>query len=221
MYLIKTPGFVQGLFPNFTWKIPNASKEIYLTFDDGPAPGTTQWILDLLESYDAKATFFCVGENVEKYPEIFNKIKEGGHRVGNHTYNHLAGWSTDNIEYFHNVRKCAQLVDSSLFRPPYGKMKPSQVQFLQRHYQIVMWDVLSGDFDEEMTSEKCVQNVLRNSKSGSIIVFHDNYKSFDILQKALPLILENLKSRGYVFKAIEPIAVAERKSSGAFARAGI
>jgi len=221
MYLIKTPGFVQGLFPNFTWKIPSSSKEIYLTFDDGPAPGTTQWILDLLSSYDAKATFFCVGENVEKYPEIFQSIKREGHQVGNHTYNHLAGWSTDNIEYFHNIRKCAQLVDSTLFRPPYGKMKPSQVQFLQRHYQIVMWDVLSGDFDEEMTAQKCAQNVIKNAKSGSIVVFHDNYKSFDVLKTALPEILENLKSRGYTFKALEHSMVAEVKASEAFARATI
>lgn len=221
MYLIKTPGFVQGLFPNFTWKIPNVENEIFLTFDDGPVPGTTAWILDLLETYNAKATFFCVGENVEKNPELFEEIKRKGHMVGNHTYNHLAGWSTDNIEYFHNIRRCAHLVDSPLFRPPYGKMKPSQVQFLQRHYQIVMWDVLSGDFDEEMTVDRCVNNVTRNVNPGSIVVMHDNYKSFDVLKEALPRILEELTEKGYVFKAIEAATAKAPKAVGSLVRAAL
>lgn len=213
MYLIKTPGFVQGLFPGFTWRMPTQAKEIFLTFDDGPVPGTTAWILDTLEQYNAKATFFCVGENVEKNPELFEEIKAHGHKVGNHTYNHLAGWSTDNIEYFHNIRKCAQLVKSDLFRPPYGKMKPSQVQFLERHYKIVMWDILSGDFDEEMTPDRCVQNVVKNVKPGSIVVMHDNYKSFQVLQQALPVILEQLTQEGYVFNAISTSTVEETVSS--------
>jgi peptidoglycan-N-acetylglucosamine deacetylase len=219
MYLIKTPRFIQGLFPNFTWKIPTSDKEVFLTFDDGPVPGTTQWILDRLDEYDAKATFFCVGENIERHPEIFADIKSRGHRVGNHTYNHLAGWSTDNIEYFHNVRRCAHLVDSTLFRPPYGKMKPSQVQFLQRHYQIVMWDVLSGDFDEEMTADQCYYNVIRNVKPGSIVVLHDNYKSFEVLQQVLPRILSTLKEQGYRFNAIEPSTIVAPRTSPVFARA--
>ncbi len=213
MYLIKTPGFVQGLFPSFTWRMPTQAKEVFLTFDDGPVPGTTAWILDTLEQYNAKATFFCVGENVEKNPELFQEIKDKGHKVGNHTYNHLAGWSTDNIEYFHNIRKCARLVDSDLFRPPYGKMKPSQVQFLERHYKIVMWDILSGDFDEEMTPERCVQNVVKNVRPGSIVVMHDNYKSFQVLKASLPIILEQLTEAGYTFSSIQTAAINERATT--------
>jgi peptidoglycan/xylan/chitin deacetylase (PgdA/CDA1 family) len=221
MYLIKTPGFVQGLFPNFTWKIPSNEREVFLTFDDGPVPSTTPWILDLLDSFNAKATFFCVGENVARNPDLFAEIKRRGHMVGNHTYNHLAGWSTDNIDYYHNIRKCAQLVDSPLFRPPYGKMKPSQIQFLQRHYQIVMWDVLSGDFDEEMTPERCYSNVVRNVTEGSIVVMHDNIKSFDVLQEALPAILQDLQAQGYTFKALSPSYATEAKTSRVFAKAAV
>ena len=202
MYLTRTPNFIQNLFPNFTWRVPTEQKVAYLTFDDGPIPEITPWVLDQLDAYQAKATFFCVGENVTKHPDIFEMVVQRGHQVGNHTYNHLSGWSTDNMDYYHNVRKCAQLVKSSLFRPPYGRLKPHQVQFLQRHYQIVMWDVLSGDFDPGTTLEQCYENVMSKVRNGSIIVFHDSIKAKEKMQYTLPLVLEELSSRGYTFESI-------------------
>jgi len=150
MYLSKTPAFVQSLFPNFIWKIPHSERTLYLTFDDGPIPNITEWVLDVLASHNAKATFFCVGENVQKHSTIFDRIKDEGHAVGNHTFHHKNGWKTDKIDYFHDVRKCAELVESDLFRPPYGKLTPKQAQFLQRHYKIIMWDILTGDFDQNL-----------------------------------------------------------------------
>lgn len=202
MYLIKTPGFVQSLFPNFIWKGPSQHNNIYLTFDDGPVPEVTPWVLDLLAQFDAKATFFCVGENAQRYPELIERIRKEGHSLGNHTHNHLSGWNSENMDYFHNIRKCAQLVQSDLFRPPYGKMKPKQAQFLQRHYRIVMWDVLSGDFDEDMSGTQVADNVIRNAKEGSIVVFHDSIKSMKTLKEALPMVLQHFHEAGYEFKAI-------------------
>ena len=202
MYLTRTPNFIQNLFPNFTWRVPTEQKVAYLTFDDGPIPEITPWVLDQLNAYQAKATFFCVGENVTKHPDIFEMVVQRGHQVGNHTYNHLSGWSTDNMDYYHNVRKCAQLVKSSLSRPPYGRLKPHQVQFLQRHYQIVMWDVLSGDFDPGTTLEQCYDNVMSKVRNGSIIVFHDSIKAEEKLKYTLPLVLEELSTRGFTFESI-------------------
>lgn len=202
MYLVKTPQFIQNLFPNFTWRIPTQEKVLFLTFDDGPIPEVTPWVLDQLSDYQAKATFFCVGDNVQKYPELFAQVRERGHSVGNHTYNHLNGWATDNIPYFHNVRHCAHLTDSALFRPPYGRLKPKQAQFLQRHYRIIMWDVLSGDFDPNLSQEDCLNNVMRNAGPGSIVVFHDSLKAKDKLAYVLPLVLENFAQAGYRFEAL-------------------
>ncbi len=199
MYLVKTPQIIQNIFPNFTWKIPTTEKEIFLTFDDGPVPAVTPWVLEQLEAYDAKATFFCVGDNVRKYPDVFRQVKAAGHSVGNHTFNHLNGWTTDNIPYFHNVRHCANQVESVLFRPPYGRLKPKQAQFLQRHYRVVMWDVLSGDFDPKISEEQCYSNVVDNADAGSIIVFHDSVKAKDTLQKVLPRVLQYFSEQGYSF----------------------
>ena len=203
MYLVHTPLYVQALFPGLTWKMPSGQNTIYLTFDDGPIPEVTPWVLETLAKYNAKATFFCVGDNVRKYPEIYAKVVEGGHSVGNHTLNHLSGWSTENISYFHNIRHCARIVNSGLFRPPYGKLRPSQVQFLQRHYQIIMWDVLSADFDNEITPEACFQNVIQHADQGSIIVFHDSLKAETNLRYALPLVLDHFSKLGYSFDALK------------------
>lgn len=203
MYLVKTPKIIQNLFPNFTWRIPTTDKIIYLTFDDGPIPEVTPWVLNELKKYDAKATFFCVGENVKTHPSIFNQLMEEGHMTGNHTFNHLNGWGTDNIPYFHNIRNCAHLVKSSLFRPPYGRMLPRQAQFLQRHYQIVMWDVLSGDFDPKISNEQCLDNVISNTKSGSIIVFHDSLKAKDKLEFVLPKVLQHFSQQGFIFETLK------------------
>lgn len=202
MYLVKTPQFIQNLFPNYTWKVPTEEKEVYLTFDDGPIPEVTPWVLEQLAEYNAKATFFCVGENVQKHPAVFKAVKAAGHTVGNHTYNHLDGWTTDNIPYFHNTRHSARITGSELFRPPYGKLKPKQAQFLQRHYRIVMWDVLSGDFDPNISKEQCLQNVIRNVAPGSIVVFHDSLKAKEKLEYVLPKVLQHLSEQGYRFEAL-------------------
>ncbi|MCB9273096.1 MAG: polysaccharide deacetylase family protein [Lewinellaceae bacterium] len=199
MYLIKTPQFIQNLFPNYTWRIPTQEKVLYLTFDDGPIPEVTPWVLEQLEQYDAQATFFCVGDNIRKHPDVFRQVIEKGHAVGNHTYNHLNGWLSENIPYYHNVRHCANLAHSVLFRPPYGKLKPKQSQFLQRHYRIVMWDVLSGDFDPRLSEEQCLSNVVNNAEPGSIIVFHDSLKAEEKLRYVLPRVLEHFAMEGYQF----------------------
>jgi len=203
MYLVKTPKFIQSLFPNFTWRIPTKEKQLFLTFDDGPIPEVTPWVLDQLAQYQAKATFFCVGENVKNNPAIFSQVIDAGHTGGNHTNNHFNGWLTDNLPYFHNIRQCAQLVTSPLFRPPYGKLKPSQAQFLQRHYRIVMWDILSGDFDPKISKEQCLSNVVDKAKTGSIIVLHDSLKAKEKLYYVLPKILEHFSTLGYRFSALQ------------------
>lgn len=203
MYLVKTPQFIQNFFPNFTWRIPTQDKELFLTFDDGPIPEVTPWVLDQLRTFHAKATFFCVGNNIRKHQEVFQQVKAEGHSVGNHTYNHLNGWASDNIPYFHNVRHAAALTDSDLFRPPYGRLKPKQAQFLQRHYRIVMWDVLSGDFDPNISDEQCLNNVLNNASDGSIIVFHDSLKAKEKLEYVLPRVLKHFSEQGYTFQSLQ------------------
>ncbi len=202
MYLVKTPKFIQELFPNFTWKIPTEDKVLYLTFDDGPIPSVTPWVLEQLAQYNAKATFFCVGNNIKKHPEVFEQVQAAGHSIGNHTFNHLNGWTSDNIPYFHNIRHCANLTKTILFRPPYGKLRPRQTQFLLRHYRIVMWDVLSGDFDPNITEEQCLLNVTRNVEPGSIVVFHDSLKAEEKLRYALPKALAYFAEQGYRFEAL-------------------
>ncbi|MDQ3142997.1 MAG: polysaccharide deacetylase family protein [Bacteroidota bacterium] len=205
MYLAHTPDFIQHIFPDLTWKIPTDKPSIFLTFDDGPVPEVTPWVLDTLAQFNAKASFFCVGENVNNYPTIFKRLEEEGHTVGNHTYNHLSGWSTDNVSYLRNVRKGARMTKSTLFRPPYGKLRPSQARFLKYHYDIIMWDVLSGDFDPELSKEACLSNVCENSSSGSIIVFHDSIKSFEKLKFVLPNTLEYFSRQNYSFESIKPM----------------
>ncbi len=212
MYLVKTPHFIQSLFPNFTWKIPTNEKVIYLTFDDGPIPEVTPWVLEQLRNYDAKATFFCVGENIKKHPDIFHSLSEEGHSIGNHTFNHLDGWATDNIKYFHNIRRSAKVTQTSLFRPPYGKLKPKQVQFLQRHYRIVMWDVLSGDFDKDLSEKACYDNVINNTSPGSIVVFHDSIKAERNLRFCLPKVLEHFSNLGYTFDRLNEQSPINKKS---------
>ncbi len=205
MYLSFTPRFLQNMFSDLVWRIDSHEADIYLTFDDGPIPEVTPWVLDTLDEYHAKATFFCVGENTERFPQIFNDLKSRGHAVGNHTYNHLSGWSNDNLDYILNVRKGAIANGSRLFRPPYGRLRPSQTRYLKHHYKIVMWDVLSGDFDPKLSAEACYQNVIKNTRQGSIIVFHDSLKSYKKLQSVLPRVLEYFTIQGYNFKALDPM----------------
>ena len=204
MYLVKTPRLIQNLLPTFTWRIPtDEEKVLYLTFDDGPIPEVTPWVLDTLRQFNAKATFFCVGDNVKKNPSVFQQVLAEGHAVGNHTFNHLNGWDSENISFFHNVRHCAKLVKSSLFRPPYGRLTPKQTQFLTRHYQIVMWDVLSGDFDQTISKEDCLSNVMASTKRGSIIVFHDSQKAAERMMYTLPRFLEHFVAKGYRFESLK------------------
>jgi peptidoglycan-N-acetylglucosamine deacetylase len=203
MYLVKTPQVVQSLFSDFVWSIPTERKEIFLTFDDGPIPEVTPWVLDVLNDYGFKATFFCVGDNIRKFPEIYDRILDEGHAVGNHTFNHLNGWTTDQETYLENVKKCDGMVSSDLFRPPYGKLRRSQSQVLKLIKTVVMWDVLSGDFDTSISNEKCLSNVMDNYSKGSIIVFHDSLKAEDKLRYVLPKFLEHLSANGFISKSLE------------------
>jgi peptidoglycan/xylan/chitin deacetylase (PgdA/CDA1 family) len=202
MYLSYTPSLVQRFFNGFTWKVETTEKVLYLTFDDGPIPEVTPWVLDVLDEFHAKATFFCVGENVMRNPDIFNDIKARGHSIGSHTYNHLSGWTTPSAAFLKNIRKASQITQSKLFRPPYGRISPHQARILQNHFQIVMWDVLSGDFDLTIDKETCFQNVIKNASEGSIIVFHDSLKSKEKLNYALPKVLEYYSNLGYRFERI-------------------
>jgi len=188
-----------------TWHKSRKEKYVYLTFDDGPIPVVTPFVLNTLNSFNAKATFFCIGDNVKRFPEIYADVLANGHRVGNHTFNHLMGWNSSDEKYLSDVKKCDELVQSNLFRPPYGRMKKSQISSIRSHLphlHIIMWDVLSGDFDPRITAEKCLQNVLKHTRNGSIIVFHDSLKASDTLQEVLPLVLAKLTSKGFSFKPL-------------------
>jgi len=187
------------------WKIPTERKELFLTFDDGPVPGTTEIILDHLDRFNSKATFFCVGDNIRKHPELFEEIKARGHSVGNHTFHHLSGWKHSLKSYLNNVRMCETLTGTKLFRPPYGRLTPLQRFMLQKHFYIIFWSVLPGDFDPKLTNEKCLERVLKHSHMpGSVIVFHDNLKAIEKLQYTLPKYLEIYSELGYTFSAITP-----------------
>jgi len=197
MYLANSPTWLQWLYPSLIWHKSREEKSVYLTFDDGPIPVVTPFVLNTLKTFNAKATFFCIGDNAAKYPEIYQQVLNEGHSVGNHTFNHLKGWNTNKEAYLGNVAKCAELVKSSLFRPPYGRATRSQYSTLINNYSVIMWDVLSGDFDLKITPEKCIENVISNTRNGSIIVFHDSLKAFPRLETALPSVLEHLTSEGY------------------------
>lgn len=201
-YLVKTPALLKWFYRDLTWNFSRKEPAIYLTFDDGPIPEVTPFVLETLEKYQAKATFFCIGENVQKYPQIFQAIKSSDHSVGNHTFNHLRGWDTADEVYLSNIEKCNQLVESKIFRPPYGRAKKSQFSVLKKSYQIVMWDVLSGDFDLKLSPKKCYQNVVDKSSNGSIVVFHDSLKAWPRLEYVLPKALEFWKNKGYAFKSL-------------------
>lgn len=202
MYLVKTPFLLRWLYPDLVWKKPSANT-IYITFDDGPIPEVTPFVLNALADYDAKATFFCIGDNVRKYPEIYQEVIKAGHSIGNHTFNHLNGWNTDDEKYLENIGECAEYVKSDLFRPPYGKIKKSQIRKLKTRHpdiKVIMWDVLSGDFDQNLSPENCLENVLRTTAPGSIIVFHDSLKAFERLKYVLPKALDYWSDKGFVFK---------------------
>ena len=205
----QTPGLLQFLFPQFTWKKRNASNEIYITFDDGPVPEATPLVLHYLKEYDARATFFCVGENVKRYPEIFHQIIAEGHSVGNHTFHHLNGWKTSSKEFLDDVEKCQKVIaphcswdDKPLMRPPYGRLKRSQWKKLRNHYQIIMWDVLSGDFSSAIDTGTCLNKSIKYAKAGSIVLFHDSVKTIDKIKKVLPAFLRHFNQLGYSFRPL-------------------
>lgn len=211
-YWIKTNSLIKRIFSNYIWDVPNMENKIYLTFDDGPIPEVTEWVLEVLKEHQIKATFFCIGKNIQKHPAIFNKIINNGHAVGNHTFNHLNGWSTSTEDYLDNINlyksetskhESKILNPSTLFRPPYGKIKTTQSKKLRRlGYKIIMWDVLSADFDQSITPEKCLENVIQNTRSGSVIVFHDSIKAFKNLEYTLPKSIAILKQKGFEFDII-------------------
>jgi peptidoglycan/xylan/chitin deacetylase (PgdA/CDA1 family) len=210
MNWVKAHWIIKKLFSNYVWDIPNNENKVYLTFDDGPTPEITEWTLNQLKEYNAKATFFCIGDNVRKYPEIFQKVINEGHSIGNHTFNHLNGWKTSTSDYIENVKlyeteHCKLNTEHcKLFRPPYGKIKPSQSKILRKFgYKIIMWDIIPYDFDYIISKEQCLENILKNVKSGSIIVFHDSKKAFTNLEYILPRTLEFLKKKGYVCEKID------------------
>ena len=204
-YIAKTPGWARKFFSGSIWDVNEPGKSIYLSFDDGPHPVITPFVLDELKKYNALATFFCIGKNVVENPLIFSRIQDEGHAVGNHTYDHLNGWKTSETEYLQNIAKAAKYIDSNLFRPPYGRIKAKQHKALgklDKPLKVVMWSVLSGDFDVNITPEKCCENVLKNAESGSVIVFHDSEKAYERLRYALPLVLEYFSGKGYQFEKI-------------------
>ncbi len=218
-YLIKTPKLIQNLFNEYIWSFSfkkTPKKVIHLTFDDGPTPEITDWTLDLLKKHNAKATFFCIGKNIDAHPKLFNRIVSEGHAIGNHTYNHLNGWKTNNTDYIKNIEKTEKSIQQYLkntklktqnskllFRPPYGKIKNKQAKLLlKKGYSIIMWNVLSGDFDQTISPKKCTKNVLKNTQNGSIIVFHDSVKASKNIKYALPKVLGYFDKKGYSFKHI-------------------
>lgn len=202
MYLPKTPKIAKKIFPKLTWQQDREENTIYLSFDDGPTPGVTEWVLDCLRKYDAKASFFCLGKNVVLYPEIFERIIHEGHSIGNHTYNHLNSWKTGNEDYLYDIECCQRVFHSTLFRPPYGKLKPGLRTKILKSYKIVMWDVMSYDFDESVSVEQCTANVIDNVQKGSIVVFHDSLKAFPRLKEVLPKVLDSLSKNSYRMVAL-------------------
>ncbi len=204
MYLVKTPWLVKKIYPSFMWDMKaSEQKTIYLTFDDGPHPAATPFVLDTLQQFNAKATFFCIGKNVEEQPVIYSRILQEGHNIGNHTHNHFNGYKTPDEDYINNIKQASTLIQSSLFRPPYGRITKFQARLVQQMgFKIIMWNVLSGDFDIKLSKESCAQNVILNATNGSIIVFHDSLKAFDKLQYALPKVLEFFRNQGYTFSTI-------------------
>ena len=213
---VKIPMVIKKLFPNYVWDISTTKKVIYLTFDDGPTPDITNWTLSILKQYNAKATFFCIGNNIEKHPEIFHDVLKEGHSIGNHTYNHIKGWKTKTEDYVNNINLCESafkvqklasdnqnVLSTNLFRPPYGQITPKQGKTLMAlNYKIIMWDVLSFDWDKTITKEACLERVLSKTTAGSIVVFHDSVKASKNMQYTLPKVLKHFSEKGYSFKAL-------------------
>lgn len=210
MNFFKTPSLLKYIYPGLVWDQKKAAgKKIFLTFDDGPIPEVTPFVIDTLKQFNAEATFFCVGENIDRHPEIYQQVLAAGHRSGNHTYNHLDGWKTENEHYLQNVVSCSQSLKryttdtgKPLFRPPYGKIKRAQIRLLIQEYRIVMWDILAGDFDPDFSADICLQKCIHHSRHGTIIIFHDSHKAAKNLKYVLPRYLAHFTQAGYQFCAL-------------------
>lgn len=206
-YLVKSPWLLKKYYSECTWNIKTDEKVLYLTFDDGPQPGATSFVLDELKKYNAKATFFCIGSNVKLHFELYKRILMEGHAVGNHTYDHLNGWKTSDKEYLDNIIEAAKIIDSHLFRPPYGRITKFQLSATRGEklqMKTIMWDVVSGDFDNSIKPENCYLNVVKNAREGSIVVFHDSLKALNALNHALPKVLQYFSEKGFQFKSLSP-----------------
>lgn len=208
-FFVKTPGWLKLLYPHCLWDMDRKDKVLYLTFDDGPHPVITPFVLDLLNKYNAKATFFCIGENVEKFPEIFKRLLDEGHSAGNHTQHHINGWKTDEQKYLNDIDEADRYIRSNLFRPPYGRISRSQIKKLRAKsssnnfpYSIVMWNILAGDWIQDLRPEVCYKKISRRIKQGDIIVFHDSEKAWDRMSYALPLLLKEFSEKGFRFESI-------------------
>lgn len=202
MVIGKTPYIVKRIYYSLFWNFSRQRRNIYLTFDDGPTPLVTDEVLHLLDKYQAKATFFCLGRNVDRHPDIYSRILAHGHSVGNHTYSHLQGWKCSNTEYYNDIDLCATLVKSRLFRPPYGKIKRSQLKYLKNKYRIIMWDVMSYDFQVKYHKFRCWKIIKRYTIPGSIVVFHDSEKARERMLYALNRMLSYYGKKGYTFRAL-------------------
>lgn len=220
--MFRTPFILPLFFPNLIWRINTKAKELFLTFDDGPIPGPTEFVLDTLDAYKAKATFFCIGDNISKHPQLFNRILQSGHGIGNHTFNHLRGWGTSTEKYVNNVTQCEREIEfgklttineqrttidqqtdaKKLFRPPYGRIRGKQINQLKGNYSIIMWDVLTSDYSQSLAPQKCLSGSIKATRPGSIVVFHDSLKAERNMSYTLPKYLDHFSNLGYSFKAI-------------------
>jgi len=207
-YFVKTPWWLKKIYSSYVWNVDTKEKIIYLSFDDGPHNVATPFVLDVLKQYNAKATFFCIGKNVVAEPVIYKRILDEGHAVGNHTYNHFNGWKTKDDVYLDDVREAGKFIDSIMFRPPYGRITSFQAKNIyaalkKTVVKIIMWDVISGDFDNTLNGDQCLQNVILNTTKGSIVVFHDSEKAFSRLEFLLPAVLRFFEKKGYRFEKLE------------------
>ncbi|NNC95316.1 MAG: polysaccharide deacetylase family protein [Chitinophagales bacterium] len=211
MRIYKSPTILRKVFPEALWKVDTNEKKIYLTFDDGPHEEITMWVLEELKKYNAEGTFFCLGKHVRHRQQVVKNIIAAGHSIGNHSFNHLNGWKSSPGEYVRDVRSASEWISSPLFRPPYGKLKFSQYESLKQHFQIVMWDVLSYDWDIKADPGKSLKNVIKNTERGSIVVFHDSVKAYKNLKFMLPRYLEKFSEKGYTFSTLDPVMEARAK----------
>ena len=204
MKIYSAPFWIRAIYPReLIWRVPTSCREVFLTFDDGPVPEVTPLVLEILKKFNVKATFFCVGDNVQKYPEVYKQLLEEGHTTGNHTFHHVKAWKTEHHSYLSEVEQCSRLVKSNLFRPPYGQINRKLTRKLNKNYKIIMWSVITGDYDKNLSGEQCLDNAVKYTRPGSIIVFHDSLKAFERLEYALPLYIEFCKKEGYTFGILQ------------------